>query len=125
MKKVSLQSPLKQKLFHFALKCARDVHRAEEYSKPVPLVSLFLYKVLDNIVFSSVRTAMGGNVKFMASGGAAVSLPVLEFFEDIGVPICEGYGLTETCKYCRHCDFVLVSSAFLSPSHHCWCQQLG
>ena len=32
----------------------------------------------------------------MAAGGAATSLPVLQFFEDIGVPIMEGYGLTET-----------------------------
>ena len=32
----------------------------------------------------------------MAAGGAATSLPVLQFFEDIGVPILEGYGLTET-----------------------------
>jgi long-chain acyl-CoA synthetase len=32
----------------------------------------------------------------MAAGGAATSLPVLHFFEDIGIPIMEGYGLTET-----------------------------
>jgi long-subunit acyl-CoA synthetase (AMP-forming) len=32
----------------------------------------------------------------MAAGGAATSVPVLNFFEDIGVPIMEGYGLTET-----------------------------
>merc|ERR1712072_1122869 len=32
----------------------------------------------------------------MAAGGAATSLTVLQFFEDIGIPICEGYGLTET-----------------------------
>jgi long-subunit acyl-CoA synthetase (AMP-forming) len=34
----------------------------------------------------------------MPSGGAAVGLEVLQFFEDIGIPITEGYGLTETCK---------------------------
>jgi long-chain acyl-CoA synthetase len=32
----------------------------------------------------------------MGAGGAATSLPVLQFFEDIGIPIMEGYGLTET-----------------------------
>ena len=35
-------------------------------------------------------------MKFFAAGGAATSLTVLQFFEDIGIPICEGYGLTET-----------------------------
>ena len=34
--------------------------------------------------------------RFLGSGGAACSMPVLQFFEDIGIPICEGYGLTET-----------------------------
>jgi long-subunit acyl-CoA synthetase (AMP-forming) len=34
--------------------------------------------------------------RHMAAGGAATSLPVLQFFEDIGIPIMEGYGLTET-----------------------------
>lgn len=37
-------------------------------------------------------------MRYMPSGGAGVSLPVLHFFEDIGIPICEGYGLTETCE---------------------------
>ena len=38
----------------------------------------------------------GGNLRGMAAGGAAASPKVLEFFEDIGIPIMEGYGLTET-----------------------------
>jgi long-chain acyl-CoA synthetase len=35
-------------------------------------------------------------MNFLASGGSALSIPVLQFFEDIGLPIIEGYGLTET-----------------------------
>jgi acyl-CoA synthetase (AMP-forming)/AMP-acid ligase II len=34
--------------------------------------------------------------RYMGAGGASTGMPVLQFFEDIGVPICEGYGLTET-----------------------------
>ncbi len=37
-------------------------------------------------------------IRFFASGGAAVNVKVMQFFEDVGFPICEGYGLTETCK---------------------------
>jgi long-chain acyl-CoA synthetase len=54
------------------------------------------HAVFDKIVFTKIREVFGGRLKFMGSGGAAVSVPVLQFFEDIGLPVCEGYGLTET-----------------------------
>ena len=58
----------------------------------------------------------------MAAGGAATSLPVLQFFEDIGIPIMEGYGLTETspivtagecCSCVMHCVEVLLEMVLL------------
>ena len=54
------------------------------------------FKVADAVVFKKIRDRLGGQLKFMLGGGAATSVPVMEFFEDIGIPICEGYGLTET-----------------------------
>ena len=42
-------------------------------------------------MFSKLRDRLGGNLRYMVAGGAATSLPVLHFFEDIGVPIFEGY----------------------------------
>jgi len=48
-------------------------------------------KLFDRLVFSKLRDRLGGNLQYMVAGGAATSLPVLEFFEDIGVPIMEGY----------------------------------
>jgi len=52
--------------------------------------------VLDKLVLSKVREKMGGRIKISWVGGAATGLDVLRFFDNIGVPICEGYGLTET-----------------------------
>ena len=49
--------------------------------------------------------------RFMLGGGAATSVPVMEFFEDIGVPICEGYGLTETCSY-THTKIFAITVVF-------------
>jgi acyl-CoA synthetase (AMP-forming)/AMP-acid ligase II len=49
----------------------------------------------------------------MAAGGAATGLPVLQFFEDIGVPIMEGYGLTETSP--------MISAGTYRPALLCRC----
>ena len=57
------------------------------------------YKLFDKLVFSKIKTKLGGRVRFFGSGGAAAPLPVVQFFEDIGIPVLEGYGLTETCEY--------------------------
>jgi long-chain acyl-CoA synthetase len=57
------------------------------------------FNLADKIVLSKIREKIGKKLQYMPSGGAAVSLEVLQFFEDIGIPICEGYGLTETCTY--------------------------
>src|SRR5262249_18983784 len=54
-------------------------------------------RVADRLVFSKIRKRFGSHIRFMASGAAPLSLKVYDFFETIGMPIIEGYGLTETC----------------------------
>ena len=54
------------------------------------------YSVADKLVFSKVRDRMGGQVKFFISGSAALAAEVAEWFNIVGMPILEGYGLTET-----------------------------
>ena len=96
LKKMSTESPLKQKLFHAALKISRQRNQLLEEGKSVSAWLNFKHKIVDKVVFSKIRDRLGGNIQLIISGGAATSLPVLHFFEDIGIPICEGYGLTET-----------------------------
>src|ERR1700676_3741198 len=54
------------------------------------------WKIADRLLFSKVRAGMGGKAEEFISGGAPLGLELAEWFADIGIPIHEGYGLTET-----------------------------
>ncbi|HPJ62585.1 AMP-binding protein [Lentimicrobium sp.] len=55
-----------------------------------PLVNLF-----DKIIFSKVREGFGGKLKFFIGGGALLDAELQRFFLAIGIPVCQGYGLSE------------------------------
>jgi long-chain acyl-CoA synthetase len=54
------------------------------------------HAVFDRLVYSKLRSAMGGKIEYAFSGGAPLGSRLGHFFRGIGVTICEGYGLTET-----------------------------
>lgn len=54
-------------------------------------------RVFERVVYSKIKEAIGGSVKYGITGGSAMSADLLHFFRGIGIPIYEGYGLTETC----------------------------
>jgi long-chain acyl-CoA synthetase len=53
-------------------------------------------KVADRLVFQQVRDALGGNIDFLISGGGSLSAELCALYHGMGLPILEGYGLTET-----------------------------
>jgi long-chain acyl-CoA synthetase len=53
-------------------------------------------KIADRFVFSRIRNRFGGRLRFIASGAAPLPIDIQSFFDTIGIPIIEGYGLTET-----------------------------
>jgi len=118
MARVSEGSPLRRGLFHLAVAVNHTYRRAlrevrgqnlylEPQSLPLRLASastaIFLLMLtflpallLDAIVLTKIRAATGGRLRATISGGGALPLHIDEFFNDIGISVLEGYGMTET-----------------------------
>lgn len=89
-------SPVKKALFHWAVDVGKQ-YVAATYIKKQPSSLLTLKHALaDKLIFSKVRAKFGGRMKLFCSGGAPLDKNINEFFWVIGIPIFEGYGLTET-----------------------------
>ncbi len=67
-----------------------------ELGKEPTGLSRLKYKIADKLVFEKWRQAVGGNVRFVMCGGAALNARLANFFGAAGIPIYQGYGLTET-----------------------------
>ncbi|MEJ5928944.1 long-chain fatty acid--CoA ligase [Corynebacterium sp. H128] len=93
--KAADKSPVSGAIFLEAEKVAIDYSRALDADGPSRSLKL-KHKMFDKLVYSKVRAAMGEEVKYCISGGSAISHDLLHFFRGLGVPIYEGYGLTET-----------------------------
>ncbi|RKE07053.1 AMP-dependent synthetase/ligase [Catellatospora citrea] len=88
---------LKAKIFAWAVKVGRERVALEQAGKPVPSGLMRKYGIAHKLVFSKLHARLGGNIRYMVSGSAALSVPIAEFFAAAGLPISEGYGLTENC----------------------------
>jgi long-chain acyl-CoA synthetase len=71
-------------------------HRAETLAGTSIAALSWKMRVADRLVFSKVRAGMGGKALEFVSGGAPLGRELAEWYADIGIPIHEGYGLTET-----------------------------
>jgi len=89
-------SPVKRALFHWAVATGAEVARRRLAGDPVGSGLAFKHRLADRLVLSKIRAALGGRLKASFCGGAAVPLYVHEFFQAIGIPIQEAWGLTET-----------------------------
>jgi len=89
--------PLRKKLMKNALEIGKAKAASEKGTKsPFSTFERIKFRVLDKLVLSKIRGRFGGNLQLAFSGGAACPAQVVSFMDAIGIPICEGYGLTET-----------------------------
>ena len=93
---VAVAPPLRQKLFAFAEATGRQVFDAAQRGETVSPWLALKHKVADHLVLSKVRARLGGAIRLAVSGGAALPREIGLFFGAMGLPILEGYGLTET-----------------------------
>ncbi len=93
---IAKSSSLKQKMFKWAIETGGKRLDYIWNNKPVPFGLSITYAIADKLVLSKGRAALGGNFRFMVCGGAALSLDIIHFFEQVGIHIKVGYGLTET-----------------------------
>ncbi len=87
---------LKAKIFTWAVRVGKRATTLTLAGKPVPAGLAAQQRVADKLVFSKLRERLGGRIRVLVSGSAPLSSDISEFFAAAGLPIYEGYGLTET-----------------------------
>ena len=87
---------LRRNLFQWGLRQGTAVVRARFEGKHPPLLAALKALLADRLVGAKIRARMGGRLRFCISGSAPLSPQIMEFFFAIGIPVIEGYGLTET-----------------------------
>jgi long-chain acyl-CoA synthetase len=87
---------LARAIFDGAVAVGRERSRRAQAGEDLPVWLRAADAVAHQLVFSRIHAVLGGNVRFMLSGGAPLARDIAEFFHAIGLPIFEGYGLTET-----------------------------
>ena len=86
-----------EKLYNFALKNAIAYHK-EGYNRGTEFADIFrkpLVLLFDKIIFKKVRQGLGGEMKFFVGGGALLDIDLQRYYCAIGIPMYQGYGLSE------------------------------
>ena len=96
MEQGSRTTGLRRKIFDFAMQTARDSAGWRCGEKSASPALRMKWVLADKLVYSKIRAGTGGNLRVILSGGAPLCKDLAEFFWAIGIPIYQGYGLTET-----------------------------
>jgi long-chain acyl-CoA synthetase len=94
--KAAKSSRLRERIFDWAIEIAKEFALALENNEPVSAALALEHKMADRIVYAKIREFFGGNLRFCITGGAALSEDIWLIFTGAGIPIMQGYGLTET-----------------------------
>ncbi|WP_239678583.1 AMP-dependent synthetase/ligase [Natronosporangium hydrolyticum] len=86
----------KAKIFSWATSVGRQKVAKEQAGQSVGGLLGIQYAIANKLVFSKMQQRLGGRIRVLVSGAAPLSREIAEFFAGASLPICEGYGLTES-----------------------------
>lgn len=92
----------KTSLFEWALTVGQEYWTAKDAHESVPASLAAKHAVANRLVFSKWRAGVGGSLRFFVSGGAPLSKKLSYAFWAAGIPILQGYGMTEACIVCAN-----------------------
>jgi len=92
----------KTSLFDWALNVGQEYWTAKDTHKTIPPVLAAKQAIASRLVFSKWRDGVGGSLRFFVSGGAPLSKKLSYAFWAAGIPILQGYGMTEACVTCAN-----------------------
>lgn len=107
---------LKRMVFGWAVDICHRVVRYLYLDRRPPLFLRIPWRIADRLLLSKVRERTGGRLRFAISGGAPLNPQVMEFFWAMGIPIYEGYGLTETSPVLTVTRRGKVKPGFVGPA---------
>jgi long-chain acyl-CoA synthetase len=96
MQKGHENAGIKRHLFEWAIGIARRSVRWRAYGEHAAFGLRICWDVADRVVYAKIRDGVGGRIRAFISGGGPLSRELAEFFWAVGVPVYQGYGLTET-----------------------------
>ena len=96
MEQAAHSSSIKKALIHWSMRTVSEWAEASKSAKGVPVGLRIRRAVADRLVPKKLRARVGGNIRFFVSGGAPLPRHLAAFFYGCGLPIAEGYGLSET-----------------------------
>jgi long-chain acyl-CoA synthetase len=92
----------KTKLFQWALGVGQEYWKAKDNREKIPASLALKHSIASRLVFSKWRAGVGGSLRFFVSGGAPLSNKLSYAFWGAGIPILQGYGMTEACVVCAN-----------------------
>jgi long-chain acyl-CoA synthetase len=99
---------LKKQIFFLAVRAGKKSVTRQQQGLEAGMLLKIALSLFDKLVFAKLQERLGGRLRFFISGGAPLVKEIGEFFLAVGIPIYEGYGLTETAPVI----------AVNSPGHH-------
>ena len=85
----------KHQILNWALAVGKAAGTLRVSQQPLPFLLGLQYRLADRVLFHKLRTLLGGRIRFLVSGGAPLDAEIARFFHGAGLPVYEGYGLTE------------------------------